>query len=145
MFNIPNHIVEISADGLAKNTQAIKDSYEQHCQKNGETPKEFIRHCLDVHYERIKDKPIRYRAYGVYWWALKALFIKYGYDFGVAGWDYVDNDYAEQYKGASDEQTCVLADMFWESYYSSHIVGSNQFWVNFTQYTLMDKSMEVLI
>ena len=44
--------------------------------------------------------------YGVYWWALKDVLRRQGYDVG----DVTDVDMAGKYKGANDDETIVAAD-----------------------------------
>lgn len=69
----------------------------------------FTEFAAGVIYERLKNNIERYRVYGVYWWALKDVLRRQGYDVG----DETDVNMANCYKGATDDETIVAADMFY--------------------------------
>ncbi|MDO4440582.1 MAG: hypothetical protein Q4B81_00180 [Moraxella sp.] len=150
-FNAKDEL-EYDFDEMEQYGQAVKERYLAYCVNQSITPKDFLKHCLDVQHERIMAKPIRYRAYGGYWWSLKQLFIKYGYDFGMPTtsqwWHDMNDGLADWYKGNNDLHTVLLADRFYNQYYPSHVAGSNTFHLpsmGMTPYTLFDPAMELVI
>ena len=99
----------------------------------------------------IKAKPIRYRGYGPYWWALKRVLIENGYDFGVLNFgknDSYDKELAALYSGQDNEQTIALADAFWHQMAATVVQGTNQFTIDDStgeSFTLYDEDMESLV
>ena len=67
--------------------QTMTDQTRQSYEKNRKNNTPFFAFVLNTLYERIKSDPIRYRAFGMYWWAVKAIFIEHGLDFGIANLD----------------------------------------------------------
>ena len=119
-----------------------------------ETPREgmaFEQFACYAIATNIKAKPIRYRGYGPYWWALKRALIENGYDFGVLNFgknDSYDKELAALYSGRDNEQTIVLADAFWHQMAATVVQGTNQFTIDDSTgetFTLYDEDMESLV
>ncbi|WP_410472092.1 hypothetical protein ACGTJS_10945 [Faucicola mancuniensis] len=130
---------------LALMTEQKKASYEQNPHQNM-TFEQFACYAIAAN---IKTKPIRYRSYGMYWWTLKQVLIKHGYDFGIANFgknDSFDKELAKVYSGATDEQTIVGADAFWHEMAQTTIQGNNEFLLDTdgNTFVLYDEEMESL-
>ena len=119
-----------------------------------ETPREgmaFEQFACYAIATNIKAKPIRYRGYGPYWWALKRVLIENGYDFGMLNFgknDSYDKELAALYSGQDNEQTIVLADAFWRQTVATVVQGTNQFTIDDSTgetFTLYDEDMESLV
>lgn len=124
-------------------TEQVKKEYAQ----NTKTDKSFLEFAVQTLYNNIKQKPIRYRAFGMYWYALKTLFIERGLDFGIAGFgNDMEDDIKAIYRGGTDEQTVVIAEAFWEDMRATYIEGNQQYTLNDKgeTYILWDEEMEEL-
>lgn len=91
--------------------------------------------------DRLKKNPLRYRDYGPYWWALKDVLNRVGMTLG----DQSDPLVAYEYRGFSDTETLVAAEMFRDAYIKTSIVGTNRFNLDASGewYTLYDPDMEL--
>jgi len=84
---------------------------------------DLLRNGLNVIAGRLKKDPMRYRDYGPYWWAIKALLRGAGVSYGSS-----DNPIMrETYKGALPIETLVIAEAFREMYLATFLKYSNQF------------------
>lgn len=135
--------MKFDSQTISKLTAQKKASYA----KNRHENMDFVEFACHALAENIKSKPIRYRGYGMYWWALKELLIKYGYDFGIAGFGSSDDkDMANRYRMATDEETIVAADTFWYEMVRTNVRGNRDYRLeNGELYSLYDDDMEQLI
>ena len=137
----------LSQTETAKLTAYKKASYEE-TPRDGMTFEQFACYIIA---KNIKDSPIRYRAYGPYWWALKRVLIENGYDFGMLNFgknDSYDKELAALYSGQDNEQTIVLADAFWRQTVATSLEGTNKFLIDDStgeSFTLYDEDMEGLL
>ncbi|MGP5563708.1 hypothetical protein [Vreelandella alkaliphila] len=102
---------------------------------------DFPGFALGVVERRLAKDPLRYRDYGPYWWAVKALLI----DSDRALGERDDPMVRETYQGASAAETIVMADEFRTLYLATQAVGTNQFILDGDTgaiYTLEDSDME---
>lgn len=102
---------------------------------------DFPGFALGVIERRLTKDPLRYRDYGPYWWAVKALLIDSDRELG--GWD--DPLVRAAYQGDSPAETIVMADEFRTLYLATQAVGTNQFVLDGDTgaiYTLEDPDME---
>ncbi len=84
---------------------------------------DLLKNGLNVIAGRLKKDPMRYRDYGPYWYAVKALLRVSGVSFGSC-----DNPLMrEAYKGKKPVETLVMAEAFREMYLASYLKYSNQF------------------
>lgn len=95
-------------------TQAALDK-----KKYGQLP-EFGSRIL---YERILDYPECYAEFGVYWFAVKDVLRRHGYDFG----DVDDAEMREAYRGKTDGHTLVAAEEFKKMYRKTYFAGTTHF------------------
>lgn len=85
----------------------------------------FVEFASATFYDRLDANILRYRVYGPYWWALKDVLRRQDYDVGSE-----DNaDLASTYKGATDAETLVAAELFYKD-------NGNQVTVDNTRWTL---------
>ena len=137
----------LSQTETAKLTANKKASYEE-TPRDGMTFEQFACYIIA---KNIKDSPIRYRAYGPYWWALKRVLIENGYDFGMLNFgknDSYDKELVALYSGQDNEQTIVLADAFWRQTVATSLEGTNKFLIDDStgeSFTLYDEDMEGLL
>jgi hypothetical protein len=102
---------------------------------------DFPGFALGVIERRLARDPLRYRDYGPYWWAVKALLI----DSDRALGERDDPLVRETYQGDSPAETIVMADEFRTLYLATQAVGTNQFILDGDSgaiYTLEDSDME---
>ncbi|PAU79243.1 hypothetical protein [Halomonas salipaludis] len=102
---------------------------------------DFPGFALGVIERRLAKDPLRYRDYGPYWWAVKALMIDSGRELGERD----DPMVRAAYQGDSREETIVMADEFRTLYLATQAVGTNQFLLDGESgdlYTLEDEDME---
>lgn len=101
---------------------------------------DFTEFAASVFYDRLKTNIERYRVYGVYWWALKDVLRRQGYDVG----DETDVDMVDWYKGATDEETLVAADLFYLDMSNKVMVDNTSWTIENGQpdYVLYDADME---
>lgn len=78
---------------------------------------------LDVIAQRVTNDPRSYLDYGPYWWALKKLLIAKG----KAAGEFVDDFIAKEYKGETDLETLVAADMFRDLCLGMYFRYTNEF------------------
>ena len=71
--------------------------------------------------ERLSKNPMRYRDYGAYWWAVKLVLRKHGFDYGQ---EY--DPMAIEYSGDNDDETLVVADEFRSQYLAHYVIGNNE-------------------
>lgn len=74
--------------------------------------------------DRLKKDSRRYRDYGPYWPALKAILRERGYDWGSNS---ADPLVAAEYCGDTQVETLIMADEFRTQYLATQFVGSNRF------------------
>lgn len=87
-----------------------------------------------------------YRAFGMYWPAVKDIFIAQGL-LPAECTPYPDRAVAKAYRGKTDEDTLVMAEMFKDYYFSHYFVGTNTFLLDVDdeeEWTLFDPEMEQL-
>lgn len=122
-------------DFLAQSTAEAKNNLKQN---NGAV--DFVEFASQVIYERLKKDIRRYRVYGPYWWALKDVLRRQGYNVG----EETDSDVSRTYKGADDAQTIVAADLFYLDM-SNQVTIDNNAWAldpRADDYILYDADME---
>ncbi len=73
---------------------------------------------------RLDKRPLSYRQYGPYWWALKKLLINAGV---AAGDTVMDEELAAEYRGESDLETLIMADAFREIVLRMFLCDNNQY------------------
>lgn len=102
----------------------------------------FESFALDVVHRRLLKDPMRYRDYGMYWPALKNIFIKKGItEFGGPIYPMISDTYC----GDSDILTIVMADTFRNWYLSNYALGTCQFVLDIDSaevVTITDEEME---
>lgn len=81
-------------------------------------------------YERILDYPECYAEFGVYWFAVKDVLRRHGYDFG----DVDDAEMREAYRGKTDGHTLIAAEEFKKMYRKTYYAST-------THFTLEDDGM----
>jgi hypothetical protein len=84
---------------------------------------DLLKFGLNVVAGRIAKDPKRYRDYGPYWWALKALLNVHGHSYGSND-DAMMRDF---YSGRSPVETLVMAEAFREEYLKTNLKYANQF------------------
>jgi len=72
---------------------------------------------------RLEQRPLSYRDYGPYWWALKRILIAHNVAAGVE----MDTAIANEYRGDTDAETIVMADTFRDLYLGTFFRGTNDF------------------
>nr|WP_319566296.1 hypothetical protein [uncultured Rhodoferax sp.] len=95
---------------------------------------------LAVISRRLAKDPLRYRDYGPYWPALKAVLNAGGYSYGEES----DSVLAAEYTGRSGIETMVMADQFRTEWLESAQVGTSNFRLSEEgdDYILHDADME---
>lgn len=73
--------------------------------------------------DRIKQYPYSYTEFGVYWFAVKDLLNRHGYDFG----DNTDEEMLAEYRGKTDAHTLVAAERFKTFYRQNYFQGTVKF------------------
>lgn len=104
---------------------------------------DFPSYALGVIERRLQKDPARYRDYGPYWWAVKALLVESGRDMGERD----DPMVRSAYRGETDSETIVMADEFRTQYLGTQAVGTSQFILDGESgntYTLEDVDMDSL-
>ena len=76
--------------------------------------------------DRLREDPRRYRDYGPYWPALKAVMLSRGYGIG----DRIAPEIAAVYHGSNDAETIVMAEEFRNYYLDTFFVYANKFMLN---------------
>ena len=122
-------------DFLTRKTTATKQSLAEN-----HPMVDFVEFAAGVIYERLKVNIQRYRVYGMYWWALKDVLARQGYDMGAE----TDEDIASIYKGADDAETLVAADLFYLDMSNKTLVDNNRWSIDNRRddYVLYDADME---
>jgi len=98
---------------------------------------------LGVIAKRLKEDPRRYRDYGPWWWSLKEVMNRNGYNLGSQS----DPLIARTYRFDKDVQTLIAADEFRTAYLKTNIIYTNQFLLDADSaefWTLFDEDMEFL-
>lgn len=128
-----NYVFE--TDFLTRKTTATKRSLAK-----SRPSADFVDFAAGVIYDRLKSNIQRYRVYGVYWWALKDVLARQGYDMGVE----TDKDMASLYKGGDDAETLVAADLFYLDMSNKKPVDNNRWTIDNRRddYILYDADME---
>ncbi len=125
---------KLDPEKLAELTEETKARF---CKRN--PPNKFVEHGCSVFWWHLEQAISRYRQFGVYWWAVKDLLRRHGYNVG----DETDEEMIQEYCGANDEQTIVLADLFMKEVASQYVYGNQDYPINETEtYTLYDEDME---
>jgi hypothetical protein len=123
------------ADLLTEKTQTNKQSLAEN-----KPDADFVTFAAGVIYDRLKKDIQRYRVYGMYWWALKDVMSRNGYDLGLE----TDDIIAGTYKGGDDAETIVAADMFYLEM-SDQVTVTNTKWTTDNRkpdFVLYDADME---
>ncbi len=99
-------------------------------------------YALGVVWRRIRREPARYRDYGPYWWAVKALLRGAGYPVDAN----TDPVIEAAYRGRSAAETVVMADEFRSQYLASQAVGTGVFLLSSdgVPYVLEDAGMDAM-
>ena len=106
---------------------------------NNKTHDNSIEFASRIVYERL-NTPKHYLAYGPYWWALKDVLARQGYDMGGE----MDDEMLEAYRASDDAQTLVAADMFYEDM-SNKVLKDNNRWDlgrGYEEYVVFDEDWE---
>lgn len=100
----------------------------------------FTEFAAGILYERLKTNIQRYRVYGMYWWALKDVLRRQGYNVG----DETDDEIMDVYKGANDDETMIAADLFYLDMSTKTLVDNNRWTIDSRKadYVLYDADME---
>jgi hypothetical protein len=95
---------------------------------------------LAVISRRLAKDPLRYKDYGPYWFALKAVLNATGYNYGEES----DSVVAAEYAGRTGVETMVMADQFRSEWLESAQVGTSNFRLSEEggDYVLFDADME---
>lgn len=103
---------------------------------------DFIGNALTNIAKDLAKKPLHYRNYGMYWWALKDVLKRAEFLYG----DVTDDNCKSVYIGKNDEQTIVMAIRFRREKLAVEFITNNQWEVNSEGevYTLFDADMEGL-
>lgn len=101
---------------------------------------DFVEFASAIIYDRLKADILRYRVYGAYWWALKGVLARQGYNVG----DNTNDDLAAVYSGDNDAQTLVAADMFFLAMSNTKPVDNTNWTLDNRKpdYVLYDPDME---
>lgn len=101
---------------------------------------DFVEFASGIIYDRLKKDILHYRAYGVYWWALKNTLRSQGYNVG----DETDEIMLEVYNGRDDAKNIVAADTFFQDQASIVIKGNTRWMLDRqgNEYVLYDSDME---
>lgn len=120
---------------LATKTAAAKKSLAKN-----QPAADFEKFAAGVIYDRLKKDIQRYRVYGMYWWALKDVLTRHGYDIGAE----TDKNMSILYKGANDAETLVAADTFYLDMSNKVVVTNNRWTIDNRRddYILYDADME---
>lgn len=84
---------------------------------------DLLKNGLQVISRRLQKDPVRYRDYGCYWFAIKALLRGIGVNYG-------SNDdvlLRDAYHGKTPVETLVMAEAFRDEYLATNLIYSNQF------------------
>lgn len=90
---------------------------------------------------RMLNHPEQYIEFGPYWWALKEALARRGHDFGSDAAPAL----AAAYKGNSDGETFIKAEIFKDLYRQNWAVGTNVFDLSLSgesPYELIDSDMQ---
>ena len=101
----------------------------------------LLRFGLGVVADRLRVDVLRYRDYGPYWFALKAIMNDAGYNFGNQS----DPLITKEYKGDTDVETLIAADEFRTEYLRTQMIYTNKFMLDGDSgelWTLYDQDME---
>ena len=120
---------------VAKKAEKSRDTFSK---KQPDT--DFTEFAAGVIYERLKDNIQNYRMYGPYWWALKDVLQRQGFNVG----DEMNRELKAQYAQASDAETIQAADMFYLKMSGKVLKGHNRWTIqdNKPDYVLYDADME---
>lgn len=122
---------------LADKTAQMKASLAKN-QPNAD----FVEYASSVIYDRLKKNIQHYRQYGMYWWALKDVLYRQGnINLGTES----DEHIKQAYRGKTDAETLVAADMFYEDMAGKY-AKDNMDWSlerNMPDYRLYDEDMEM--
>jgi hypothetical protein len=106
------------ADEVAKKRANIKSNLGEGA--------DLLKNGLKVIANRLERDPMRYRDYGSYWWAIKALLRGVGVSLG-------SNDdvlMRDAYHGKTPVETLVMAEAFRDEYLETNLKYTNQFILN---------------
>jgi hypothetical protein len=84
---------------------------------------DLLKNGLQVIAKRLRKDPMRYRDYGPWWFAIKALLRGIGVNYG-------SNDdvlLRDAYHGKTPVETLVMAEAFRDEYLATNLIYSNQF------------------
>lgn len=109
---------KIPADQLAASVAELRAGFAA----SGK-PGTFEDNAMRVIAARLRARPLAYLEFGPYWWAVKAVLIEAGYDFGDDG----DALVAAEYRGADLAETLVAAELFKDMRRATYFVGHNTY------------------
>lgn len=73
--------------------------------------------------ERVRDNPHCYAEFGVYWFAVKDVLARHGYDLGET----MDETMRDEYRGTTDAHTIVAAEKFKDEYRKTYFKHTTHF------------------
>lgn len=115
----------IDAD-IAQKTATIKASYGENAN--------LLSNGLKVIANRLKKDPMRYRDYGPWWFAVKALLRNIGVSLGSND-DPILRDF---YTGKTPLETLICAEKFRDDYLATYLRYNNQFILNINSGDLVE-------
>lgn len=121
-------------EGLVKSKQAAL--------KANKGVSDLLGYALGVIARRLAKDPLRYRDYGPYYWALKAVLNTNGYSYGAES----DSVVAAEYRGITELETVIMADQFRTEWLDSAQVGTANFRLSEDgdDYVLYDADVEAM-
>lgn len=105
---------------------------------------DFLAFAAGVIAGRLEKDRAAYRWYGPWWWSLKEVLRRAGYDYGQQS----DPMVRRAYGFAGDVETLVAADTFRNWYMATQFIGNNRFLLDpatAEHYDLWDADMETRI
>jgi len=119
---------------------ALVEGYKAGMRKRGK-PDDLLASALKAMKFRLENDRCRYRDYGPWWWSVKDVMNRNGYNLGQQS----DPLIARAYRFDEDVHTLIAADEFRTAYLKTHIVYTNQFLLDAGSaefWTLYDEDME---
>ena len=84
---------------------------------------DLVENGVRVMLDRLRDDPKRYVDYGPYWWAIKDVMARHG---GLPA-EHFEQSVMDEYRGATDEETIVMAEEFRLDYLNHFDIYSDEF------------------
>lgn len=101
-------------------------------------------HGAEIIAKQVIKRPIVYRRYGPYWWAVKEVIIKYG----LVDWELTNPEISGIYRGKNDDETLAAAQLFYNFYLKTYFDGNNRFLLDpdeAEEWLLYDPDIEKMI